>query len=89
MLVPEYDAEVKKYISDLKDNQLSSSVQIALASTRLVKKLVGESKWETANELLQILKQKGNELFKLLPEQVVLKNIWKRVLKIIKDESVK
>ena len=68
---------------------MNSSVQIALASIRLIKKLVGESKWQTAYDLLEILKQKGNELFKLLPSEVVLKNIWKRVLKIIKDESIK
>jgi translation initiation factor eIF-2B subunit beta len=69
-------------------SELNSSVQIALASIRLIKKLVGESKWQTANDLLVILKLKGNELFKLLPSEVVLKNIWKRVLKIIKDESI-
>jgi len=30
-----------------------------------------------------------DNLFRLLPDEMVVKNIWKRVLKIIKDESVK
>ncbi len=62
---------------------------MALASAGLIKKLVDESSWYTANELLEILKKEGNDLFRLLPNQVIVKNIWKRVLKIIKDESVK
>jgi len=60
-----------------------------LASIKLIKNLVGESKWQTANDLLEILRAKGNELFMLLPSEVILKNIWKRVMKIIKDESIK
>jgi len=35
------------------------------------------------------LKEEGDNLFRLLPDEMVVKNIWKRVLKIIKDESVK
>jgi len=66
---------------------LTSSSQIGLASIRLIKKLVGESKWQTANELLKILKDEGDRLFRILPNEMVVKNIWKRVLKIIKDES--
>lgn len=87
MFLPDYDLEVKKFINDLNNNELTSS-QIALASTRIIKKLVGESKWATSNDLLQILKKQGDILFKILPSQVVLKNIWKRVMKIIKDESI-
>jgi len=69
--------------------ELSSSSQVALASIRLIKKLVGESKWQTANDLLKILLDEGNKLFRILPNEMVVKNIWKRVLKIIKDESNK
>ena len=68
---------------------MTSSSQIGLASIRLIKKLVGESKWQTANELLKILKDEGDRLFRILPNEMVVKNIWKRVLKIIKDESFK
>ncbi len=35
------------------------------------------------------MKEEGDNLFRLLPDEMVVKNIWKRVLKIIKDESVK
>ena len=69
--------------------ELTSSNKIALASIRLIKKLVGESRWQTAKDLLKILKEEGDNLFRLLPDEMVVKNIWKRVLKIIKDESVK
>lgn len=84
---PEYDLEVRKLINDLRKKELSSSSQVALASIRLIKKLVGESKWQTANDLLKILLDEGNKLFRILPNEMVVKNIWKRVLKIIKDES--
>lgn len=85
---PEYDLEVRKLINDLRKKELSSSSQVALASIRLIKKLVGESKWKTANDLLKILQDEGNKLFTILPNEMVVKNIWKRVLKIIKDESI-
>lgn len=84
---PEYDLEVKKLINDLKKKELTSSSQIALASIRLIKKLVGESKWQTASDLVKILKEEGEKLFRILPNEMIVKNIWKRVLKIIKDES--
>ena len=50
---------------------------------------MGESRWQTAKDLLKILKDEGENLFRILPDEMVVKNIWKRVLKIIKDESVK
>lgn len=84
----EYEQEVKKFVNDLKNKELNSSAQVALASIRLIKKLIGESKWSSAEDLLKILRQEEKNVFERIPTETVVKNIWKRVIKIIKDESV-
>lgn len=55
---------------------------------RLIKKLIGESKWTTAGDLLEILKKEEKNLFECIPNETNVRNIWKRVIKIIKDESI-
>ena len=68
---------------------LGSSAKIALASVHLIKKLIGESKWCTANDLVQILREEEKIIVERVPSQAIVRNIWKRVIKIIKDESLK
>lgn len=69
------------------ESELKSSSEVALASVRIIKKLIGESKWRTARDLLKILKHEEKILFERIPSETVVQNIWKRVVKIIKDES--
>ena len=68
---------------------MGSSTKIALASVSFIKKLIGESKWLTASDLLVILKEEEKKLFEKIPSETIVKNIWKRVIKIVKDESIK
>jgi translation initiation factor eIF-2B subunit beta len=84
----EYESEVKKFISDLKNKELGTSTKIALASVSFIKKFIGESKWQTANDLLKILREEEKKLFEKIPTETIVKNIWKRVIKIVKDESI-
>ena len=84
----EYLLEVNKFVKELKNKQLVSSSEIALASVRLIKKLIGESKWSTAQDLLKILKEEEKFLFERIEAENVVRNIWRRVIKIIKDESL-
>ncbi len=70
-------------------SELGSSTKIALASVNLLKKLIGESKWQTAKELLVILREEEKVLFERIPSETIVKNIWNRVIKIVKDESLK
>jgi translation initiation factor eIF-2B subunit beta len=67
--------------------ELSSTSKVALASVNLVKKLIGESRWFTANDLLHILKEEEKNLLERIPSETIVMNIWRRVIKIIKDES--
>jgi hypothetical protein len=67
--------------------ELASSSQTALASVKLIKKLIGDSRWSTASDLLKILKEQEKFLFERIPTETVVRNIWRRVIKIIKDES--
>ncbi|CAF0925666.1 unnamed protein product [Brachionus calyciflorus] len=83
----DYEIELKKFLNELKNRELNSSTQIALASIRLIKKLIGESKWKTAGDLLDILKSEERSLFERIPDELNVRNIWRRVIKIIKDES--
>jgi len=85
---PEYEAELKKLMGDIKEKNLASSPHIALASVRLIKKLIGESRWSSASELLSIVKDEYKRLHSLMPSETIVKNIWNRVIKIIQDESV-
>lgn len=70
-------------------SELKTSSEIALASVKLIKKLIGESKWQTAHDLLKILKHEEKLLFEKIPSESMVRNIWKRVVKIIKDESIR
>lgn len=60
-----------------------------MASVRLIKKLIGESKWQSAHDLLKILRHEEKSLFEKIPSETIVKNIWRRVMKIIKDESIR
>ena len=83
-----YKSELTKFIGQLKSKELTSSSAVALASVRLLKKLIGESQWSSSQELLVLLKKEGVNLFQLFSSEMIVKNIWRRVIKIIQDESL-
>ena len=58
-----------------------------MAILNLIKKFIGESKWSTGKDLQTLLNKETQRLHEIVPSETVIVNIWKRVFKVIKDES--
>jgi len=53
---------------------------------QLLKRIIGQSKWSTAAELLDMVRLEGQELCERVPSEAVVGNLIRRVLKLIRDE---
>jgi len=64
-----------------------SSYQIALQTVTLLQLVVKESKWTCSAELSSLVRQCGIRLMSAQPSQMVVGNMVRRVLKVIRDEE--
>jgi len=64
-----------------------SSYQIAAQTVTLLQTVVEESKWTNATELSAIIRRCGIRLMSAQPSRMVVGNMVRRVLKVIRDEE--
>lgn len=79
------DLMVMNFVLDVKYERISSE-NVVLEALRLFKEIITNSKWDTANELLQIIKLQGKKTVKNMPLHSSVGNIVRRILKIIREE---
>ena len=51
-----------------------------------MKRIIGQSKWSNAAELVSLIRSEGRELCDRLSSEAVVGNLIRRVLKLIRDE---
>jgi translation initiation factor eIF-2B subunit beta len=73
-------------VRKLKRSQIVGSYPVAIATAGLFKSLVDTMKWTTAKNLIDEVKVIGDILVEAKPEELVIGNIVRRVLFIIRDE---
>ncbi|PVH94140.1 nagb/rpia/CoA transferase-like protein [Periconia macrospinosa] len=79
------DSSVEHLISLLKRRQIRNSRPCAIATAALISKVVGEFKGNDATRLLERIRQVGRRLTAAQPREVVVGNIVRRVLGLIRE----
>uniref|UniRef100_U5ES47 Translation initiation factor eIF2B subunit beta n=1 Tax=Corethrella appendiculata TaxID=1370023 RepID=U5ES47_9DIPT len=77
---------VTKLIHDVKLRKIEGSFRLANCTLELCKEIITTIEWKTAEQLMNILHVQGNILSSALPHEVVIGNIIRRILKIIREE---
>ncbi|GFT06738.1 translation initiation factor eIF-2B subunit beta [Nephila pilipes] len=77
---------IKNFLKDLKKENVKYSSGIACETIKLLEKIITYSKWETAKDLMQIIRNIGKKLTEPHYVHTVVGNMVRRTLKIIRDE---
>ncbi|PRD20893.1 UNVERIFIED_CONTAM: Eif2b2 [Trichonephila clavipes] len=77
---------IKNFLKDLKKKNIKYSNDIACETIKLLEKIITNSEWETAKDLMQIIKNISKKLTEPHYVHTVVGNMIKRTLKIIRDE---
>jgi translation initiation factor eIF-2B subunit beta len=71
----------------LKRRQIKNSRPCALATAHLLMRVVGKFKWTNVGDLLVRIQQIGHRLMEAQPKEMVVGNIVRRVLGMIREEA--
>lgn len=77
---------VKSFVKDLKKKNIKYSSDIACDTIKLLDKIITSCEWETAKDLMQIIRNISRKLTEPHYVHTVVSNMVKRTLKIIRDE---
>jgi translation initiation factor 2B subunit (eIF-2B alpha/beta/delta family) len=74
------EAEIDRFCNSMKQNVHTRSVDIALAAIFILKKLIGESKWSNASELITLIRSQAHRLNEGQPADSITFNITRYVI---------
>ncbi|XP_041359982.1 translation initiation factor eIF-2B subunit beta-like isoform X2 [Gigantopelta aegis] len=74
------------FIQELKQQQMNGSYNIACRTVRLLVRIIAQTKWSSAKDLMDIIRNEGKRLMVIDPSETVIGNMVRRVLKIIREE---
>lgn len=78
---------IENLISLLKQRQIKSSRPCATATAHLLLRVVARLKWSTLADLLERVQKVGRRLIEAQPREMVVGNIVRRVLGMIREEA--
>ncbi|KAL6837982.1 hypothetical protein V8C40DRAFT_231317 [Trichoderma camerunense] len=81
------EASVNSLISLLKRRQIKGSEPCAVATAHILLQVVARSKWHDVDSLLINVSRTGRKLVDAQPNELVIGNIVRRVLGLIRDEA--
>ncbi|CAF3667220.1 unnamed protein product [Rotaria sp. Silwood1] len=81
------ETEIDRFCNSIKQDTYTRSVDIALATVYIFKKLIGESKWSNASELIALIRSQAHRLNQGQPVDSITFNITRRILKLIREVS--
>ncbi|KAJ8040346.1 Translation initiation factor eIF-2B subunit beta [Holothuria leucospilota] len=87
-LPSELSERLDQFISNLKKGEIKGSYDVALQTLLLLRRVVSQSKWSTAKELRERIREEGKKLISSQPSESAIGNMVRRVLKIIWEEYV-
>lgn len=79
--------EIDRFCNNIKQSSYTRSVDIALATILIFKKLIGESKWSNANELIALIRSQAHRLNDGQPVDSITFNVT-RYLKSKRNDSI-
>jgi len=71
----------------LKRRQIKGSEPCAIATIHILRQVVARARWHDVNQLLDKVQQVGRRLVEAQPRELVIGNIVRRVLGLIRDEA--
>ncbi|PFX32201.1 translation initiation factor eIF-2B subunit beta-like [Stylophora pistillata] len=77
---------IGSFVSYLKQGQLHGSYDVAFQTLQLLRRIVSQTRWSTAGELMQYMKTEGKKMASAQPTDSVVGNMVRRGLKIIREE---
>lgn len=72
----------------LKRRQITSPRQCAVATAHILLQVVARGKWKDVDQLLDNVQQTGRRIGSVRPNELVIGNITKRVMGLIRDEAM-
>ncbi|GKT44941.1 translation initiation factor eIF-2B subunit gamma [Colletotrichum spaethianum] len=87
--------DLERYLKTLKDQpsrllkrrQIQGSELCAIATAHILLQVVAKAKWTDVDSLLEKVQQIGLRLIAAQPKELVVGNIVRRVLSLIRDEA--
>ena len=80
------DDHVTTFVTDMKQNKVIGSFDIAIRTVLLLRKLVGNTRWSTAKELIDSVKTVGQKLIDSQSSETSVGNMVRRILKLVREE---
>lgn len=77
---------IETFIDDLKQGTIQGSFNVAYKTVTLMVRVVSQTKWSSAKELMDIVKMEGQKMMAAQPSESAIGNMVRRVLKIIREE---
>ncbi|XP_069682740.1 translation initiation factor eIF2B subunit beta isoform X2 [Periplaneta americana] len=87
-LIRKTDEKIHTFINDVKQGKTWGSYDIAFNTVNILKEVVAEGDWRTAQNLMDLVRTEGKKLTKSLPLQASVGNMVRRILKIIREEYI-
>ncbi|KAL3424350.1 initiation factor 2 subunit family protein [Phlyctema vagabunda] len=85
--VQSLEKSIENLISLFKRRQIKNSRPCAIATAHLLRQVVAKSKWTDLGKLLERIQQVGKRLMEAQPREMVVGNVVRRVLGMIRDEA--
>ncbi|KAJ1975379.1 GCD complex subunit gcd7 [Dimargaris xerosporica] len=83
---PQFMAE--QLVSKLKRRQLTGSMAISLETVKVLRQIVSVGRWNNEDMLIQRIKQVGARLVAAQPKEIIIGNVVRRVLCLIREAQV-
>ncbi|KFD59118.1 hypothetical protein M514_00281 [Trichuris suis] len=78
-----------QFINDIRYGKITGSYNIAHATVCFARKIIATRKWSSVDGLLQMLQAECRMMAECLPKQLIVTNMIRRILKMIRDEVVR
>lgn len=86
MPTPELSNLVDPVVAQLKRRQIHGTETIALSISTLLMRVISAARWNNPYELISVIRKVGNILISAQPKEIVIGNVVRRVLALIRDE---
>lgn len=86
MVSPDMEESIEQFLLCLKKKKFEYSNEVACETVRLLEKVATNSEWEAAKDLMDIICDTGKRLTDAQPDNTIVSNMVRRVMKIIRDE---
>lgn len=80
------DILVDSFVNKLKRRQITGSYKVALETCQFLMRVTSSSRWQNADEFIQLIRGIGQRIVKAQPREFAAGNILRRVLAIVRDE---